>query len=101
MTSTQLSGPCNPLNAPHITFDENGTPVTVVDTGFILNTGEWDFVNNTAFNEDGNESIDWNLAGSSANRGGTGTPEPSYLALLGVGLSAMIGFARKRRANAK
>jgi hypothetical protein len=100
LTAADLAGACNPLNAPVISFLENGNPVTLKDTGFILNTGEWDFVNNGAFGEDGNESINWNQIGSPATRGGN-VPEPSYAALLGAGLSALMFYSRKRRAQAK
>jgi hypothetical protein len=58
-----------------------------------LSTGKWDFVNNSNFGEDGNESISWNVIGSSANRGGT-VPEPASLTLLA---SRLVGFAAVRR----
>jgi hypothetical protein len=58
-------------NAPVVSFLENGNPFSATDTGQILNTGGWDFVNNGTFGEDGNESINWNLIGSTASRGGT------------------------------
>jgi hypothetical protein len=83
-------------SAPIVTFMENGTPVTMTDTGQILNTGGWDFVNNGVFGEDGNESINWNMIGSEANRGGTGVPEPSSLLLLCSGLIGFGGFARRK-----
>lgn len=51
-------------NAPVVSFMENGHPFLATDTGQILNTGGWDFVNNTAFGGDGNESINWNFIGS-------------------------------------
>jgi len=80
-------------NAPVISFMENGTLVVLSDTGQILNTGSYDFVNNSA---DGNESINWNLIGSSANRGGTGVPEPSTMFLLGSGLLSLCGITRRK-----
>jgi PEP-CTERM motif len=83
-------------HAPVISFMENGNLVTMTDTGQIVNTGGWDFVNNTAFGEDGNESINWNVIGSGANRGGTGVPEPSSLLLLCSGLIGFGGFARRK-----
>lgn len=87
-------------NAPVVSFLENGNPVTLTDTGQILNTGGWDFVDNGAFGEDGNESINWNLIGSQADRGGTtGVPEPSSLLLLGSGLLSLCGFTRKKFAH--
>ena len=58
-------------SAPVVSFMENGHPFSAIDTGQILNTGGWDFVNNGTFGGDGNESINWNLIGSAASRGGT------------------------------
>ena len=89
---------CNAAQ-PIISFSVNGGPTqTLNDTGHILDTGGWDFVNNGAFGGDGNESINWNLVGSAASRSGTGdgtaVPEPASLVLLG---SALMGFAAMRR----
>jgi hypothetical protein len=80
-------------NAPVVSFMENGNLVTLTDTGQILNTGGYDFINGSS---DGNESINWNKIGSEASRGGTGVPEPSSLLLLCSGLIGFGGFARKR-----
>ncbi len=80
-------------NAPVVSFMENGNLVTMTDTGQILNTGGYDFINGSS---DGNESINWNTIGSGASRGGTGVPEPSSLLLLGSGLMGLGGFARKK-----
>ena len=88
-TPSQASGQCNVTNAPIVSFDENGNPVSFIDSGFILDTGQWDFANNSAYGEDGNESINWNVIGGNS-RGGT-VPEPGTLLtmagpLLGLGL---------------
>jgi hypothetical protein len=80
-------------NAPVVSFMENGTLVTETDTGQILNTGGYDFLNGSS---DGNESINWNAIGSGPSRSGTGVPEPSSLVLLGSGLMGLGGFARRK-----
>lgn len=83
--------------APVVSFLENLNPFSGTDSGQILNTGGWDFVNNGVFGEDGNESINWNLIGTEADRGGTtGVPEPSSLLLLGSGLLSLCGFTRRK-----
>lgn len=77
--------------APVVSFMENGNLVMLTDTGQILNTGGYDFINRSP---DGNESINWNKIGSAASRGGV--PEPSSLLLLCSGLIGFAGFARKK-----
>jgi len=79
-------------NFPVITFLENGNPVSITDSGSILNTGNYDFV---CCSSDLNESINWNLAGMSGSRGGT-TPEPASLLLMGSGLLGLAGLVRKK-----
>lgn len=77
-------------NAPLVSFDENGTLVSYIDTGNVLDTFGYDFVNGSS---DGNESINWNLIGEPVSRGGS-APEPSTFAMLGVGL-ALAGVGRQ------
>lgn len=86
-------------NAPVISFDENGNSVSLTDGGHILDTGEWDFVNNGAFGEDGNESINWNTLGGTS-RGGSATPEPGSLLLVATGVLGLSIIARKRLCRA-
>ena len=78
-------------NFPLISFLENGNPVTITDSGSIINTGSYDFV---CCSSDGNESINWNLAGSVATR--SGVPEPASLVLFGSGLLGLGTKAWKR-----
>ena len=93
-TAAQASGVCNVINAPVISFTENGNPMSFVDTGFILNTGEWDFVNNSLYGEDGNESINWNPLGGTS-RGGM-VPEPGSILLLATAAAGCAYRLRKR-----
>ena len=72
-------------NFPVISFDENGHPVTVIDSGSILDTGGHDLA---AFGA--NESIGWQLAGQV-----TPTPEPGSMVLVGLGLIAVFGLRRR------
>jgi hypothetical protein len=85
---------------PVIEFDIGLTHYSFSDTGHILDTGQWDFVNNAAFGEDGNESINWNIVGSEASRGGNGNPgvpEPLTLSIFGVGLAGAVGLRRRKK----
>jgi hypothetical protein len=82
---------------PVIEFDIGVTHYSFNDTGHILDTGQWDFVNNGVFGEDGNESINWNLVGSGADRGGTGVPEPLTLSIFGLGLAGAFGLRRRKK----
>lgn len=84
---------------PVISFDIGSTHYSFSDTGHILDTGQWDFVNNATFGEDGNESINWNIVGSNASRGGNGgpgVPEPLTLSIFGLGLAGLAGMRRRR-----
>lgn len=82
---------------PVISFMIGSTSYSFNDTGHILDTGGWDFVNNGAFNEDGNESINWNAVGAPASRGGN-VPEPLTITLLGAGLAGIGAMRRRRKA---
>jgi hypothetical protein len=97
ITPTQASGPCNIINAPVISFTENGNSVSFIDSGFILNTGEYDFVNNSLFGEDGNESINWNTVGG--NQRGGSAPEPGTLLTMAGPLVGLAFLLRKRLLN--
>src|ERR1017187_10380255 len=77
---------------PVVSFVVGANPYGFTDTGQILNTGGWDFVNNSYAGEDGNESINWNAIGSAPVRGGTPPPipEPSTYALFGLGIGGGV-----------
>jgi hypothetical protein len=82
-------------NEPVVSFTENGTAFSFKDSGSILNTFGYDFINGSS---DGNESINWNKIGEGAVRGGTSVPEPSSMALLGSALlGSVVLFRRKMR----
>jgi len=99
--SHPLGGCTNPQGAtevanclayqPKVTFSvDAGAPTTYTDAGHILDTFGYDLINLGPPGGDGNESINWNLIGSTPTRGGT-TPEPSTTflvlpALAGIGL---------------
>jgi hypothetical protein len=78
-----------------VSFLANGNPFSTNDSGQILDTGGWDFVNNGFFRGDRNESINWNTIGSQANRG-RNTPEPASLHLMGTGLLSLCGIVRRK-----
>ena len=80
-------------NEPIVSFLANGTPLSFTDKGTILNTFGYDFINGSS---DGNESINWNVIGTAPIRGGTPTPEPGTIILLGSGLLAVGGAFRRR-----
>ncbi len=81
---------------PIVSFSVDGAAANSFnDKGHILDTGNYDFVNNSP---DGNKSINWNLIGSEANRGGNTVPEPSTWAMMLVGFAG-LGFAASRSAR--
>ena len=81
---------------PIISFSTDGgaTTETFNDTGHILDTGGWDFLNNSAFSGDGDELDQLESGRFDPGPRWDGVPEPASLALLS---SALIGFAALRR----
>jgi hypothetical protein len=80
---------------PIVAFDEGSSHFVLNDSGHILDTGNYDFINGST---DGNESINWNQIGSGAVRGGSGTPEPATWGLMLVGFGGLGAMLRRRRA---
>jgi hypothetical protein len=80
---------------PIVSFVENGTAFTLNDSGHILDTGNYDFINGSP---DGNESINWNLIGTGASRGGT-VPEPSTWVMMLLGFAG-LGLVARRKSKA-
>jgi hypothetical protein len=91
-----LGGCTNPANAtevanclafqPVVAFNLDGSPASYTDSGHILDTFGYDLINLPPPGGDGNESINWNLIGSTPTRGGSSTPEPTAALLLGPSL---------------
>jgi len=80
---------------PIVSFDIGVTHYVLADSGHILDTGNYDFINGSP---DGNESINWNLIGQGASR--TGTPEPGTWALMILGFGAAGAMLRRARKGA-
>ncbi|MBV8035591.1 PEP-CTERM sorting domain-containing protein [Roseateles sp.] len=80
---------------PNVSFSTDGgaTTQSFDDKGYIINTFGYDFINGSS---DGNESINWNLIGRDAVRGGTNLPEPATLSLVGLALCGGVLAARRR-----
>ena len=102
-----LGGCTNPANAsqvssclayqPVVSFSASGTPASLLDTGHVLDTFGYDLINLGAPGGDGNESINWNLIGTVATRGGSVTPEPASAFLLAGGVCALGLIQRRSR----
>ncbi len=79
---------------PQVAFNMNGSPLSYTDTGHILDTFGYDLINLGPPGGDGNESINWNVIGSTPTRGGS-VPEPSTILLVAPALAG-IGLLRRR-----
>jgi len=81
---------------PIVSFDIGSDHFVFNDSGHILDTGNYDFINGSP---DGNESINWNLIGHDAVRGGTGgVPEPAGWVMMIVGVAGLGAALRRRHA---
>jgi hypothetical protein len=77
---------------PSIAITIGGTTNTLFDTNEILNTGGFDLGCTTSDCVLTNESHPWSLIPGQV----TGTPEPSSLMLLGVGLLGLVRMSRRK-----
>jgi len=80
-------------NQPIVSFDIGADHFSFHDSGHILDTGWYDFINGSP---DGNESIKWNAIGAAASRGGN-VPEPSGWVMMLVGFAGLGAALRRRR----
>lgn len=78
---------------PIVSFDIGADHFSFHDSGHILDTGNYDFINGSP---DGNESINWNVIGGGATRGGS-VPEPSTWVVMLVGFAGLGAALRRRR----
>ena len=100
-----LGGCTNPANPtevanclayqPLVAFNVDGAPASYRDSGHVLDTFGYDLINLPRPGGDGNESINWNLIGTTPTRGG-GVPEPAAVLLMGPALLA-LGLFRWRK----
>ena len=91
-------------NAPLVTFTVNSIPIPLSDTGHVLDTGGFDFVNANPCPVAGdspgacNESLQWRLIGTTGiqDPGGHGVPEPGTLVLVLAAVAAGLGSRRRK-----
>jgi hypothetical protein len=80
-----VGGPDSPL----VNFMIDGVPVSLADTGHVLDTEGFDYA------AIGNESFAWRPIGGAS--GPSGVPEPASLVLFGVGGAGMALYRWRRR----
>jgi hypothetical protein len=103
-----LGGCTNPANPtqvadclayqPLIGFSWNGNLASYRDSGHVLDTFGYDLINLPRPGGDGNESINWNLIGTTPTREGS-APEPEAILLMGPALLALGLFRWRKRSQ--